>query len=208
MAAAERWQPGWLRGARDEWHDSINAAVCKTPGTGHRAGDVPASGCWCGFWAYWRPHPSPLSCFGAVPVFGVVETAGPETDVIIGDDGCRMSHARIAALHLPLTLQEKRSVARHRRRPFNGTVINIGTDRTPVPLRTQPEPEPEPVLTPAQAAELKTRAEAWMAIMGDRLEQMYPGTRIFEDRDTLLAFYPPDPVYGGGKDSLFSAFPG
>jgi hypothetical protein len=213
-AAAERWQPGWLRGAKDEWHSGVNTAACKFPGSWHRPADVPADGCGCGFWAYWRPHPCPLNTTGALPVFGVIETAGPEADVIIGEDGCRMSRARIVALHLSLTLQlyrtpadgSYRRLARARlvvekerfpvpRRHFPGRVISIGTDHVPAPLRNAPIPDPEPDPSEQEIAEAKVRAEAWTAIMGDRLDQMYPGARVFEDGNALLKLFPPDPAY-------------
>lgn len=57
-----------------------------------------------------------------------------------------------------------------------------------------PVPElSEPSADERQAA--RDAAEAWMAVIGDRLEQLYPGVRICETRALMEKLYPPDRSY-------------
>jgi len=47
----------------------------------------------------------------------------------------------------------------------------------------------------AQTPEERDRLEAWMAVIGDRLETMYPGVRVYEKVTAMQAKFPPDDSY-------------
>jgi hypothetical protein len=58
--------------------------------------------------------------------------------------------------------------------------------------------EPPPELDKPSAAERQSnrdRADAWLAVMGDRLATMYPSAKIFETRAAMEAEFPPDLSY-------------
>ena len=83
---------------------------------------------------------------------------------------------------------------------FTGKVISYGGQPDPDDdlaglAREQPPPPElsEPSAEERQAA--RDAAEAWMAVIGDRLEQMYPGAKVFETRDLLEKSFPPDRSY-------------
>lgn len=61
--------------------------------------------------------------------------------------------------------------------------------------RPQPVPDlSEPSAEERQAA--RDAAEAWMAVIGDRLAQVYPDAKVFETRAAMEAEFPPDESYG------------
>lgn len=200
-AVADAWTPGWLRATNGtEWLPGVNASRCVNGVARHPDSNIPANECGCGFWAYWKPqHHDALP--PGLPVFGAIDATG---DVIVGENMLRAAEAEIVALHLPLTIGPKRAQpargsgsldlgqALARNRGFTGRLVNI-PGRDPDDWLAPPSREPEP--TPEEIAEAEMRGEAWVAVIGDRLRQMYPGAEICETRDLLLANYPPDPEY-------------
>jgi hypothetical protein len=221
--ADDEWDPGRearLRGAWADWQPEVNHAVCLANPNGpppHDPGLLPALSCGCGYWAYWGAQRHELGRQGCLPVFGVIKAWGRTR---VGPHGFRAAKARILAVHLPLTIgnlehmaaeAEARAIAAEARAhyrgrylpPFTGRVVNIGTDHVPWPLRNDEQlrygkPAPAPP-TPEEIAAEKVKAEAWMAVIGDRIGQLYPGAEVCETRDHLLAKYPPDKVYGNRR---------
>jgi hypothetical protein len=208
LTADEHWSRVLLSGARETWQPGVNVARCLSGGYGHPYGPdvVPSKHCSCGFWAYCKLQQQPLSGpESALQVCGVIKGFGRMRPGSVMDAGgktwlgARVEKARIVALHLPYTLAPSAIVQAYRRLldpysrrripEFTGKVINIGTDHVPWPLRNM-----RPTLGELEEAVLL--CETWMAVMSDRLEQMYPGVRVFETRDAMLATFPPDPVYG------------
>jgi hypothetical protein len=186
------WTP--LRGARDAWRPGENVAVCKAQSVDnlvHPVSDIPLLECGCGFWAYWQIQHYDLSST-AYPICGVVEGYG---DVIIGEKGFRSAKAKIIALALPFTLVPVSAARRARgsaweKAGFKGDVRYYGM---PDPA-SYAEPDDEA----AARAEERDRqdAEAWMAIISDRLGLLHPGAQVFETVAAMLAKFPPDKSYG------------
>jgi hypothetical protein len=211
------WDPertGLLRGAWAYWQPGVNTAVCLADPDGkhiHDPGQVPERSCGDGFWAYWGAQRHELGRTGTLPVFGVIKGWGK---TLTGPHGFRCAKARILAVHLPLVIGNKKhleaearrqheaAIRHYRGRPlpeFTGRVINIGTDHVPWPLtNVRPTPDPGPEPTPEEIAADKAKGEAWMAVIGDRIGQLYPGVDVCETRAKLLTKYPPDRVYGRG----------
>lgn len=157
----------------------------------------------CGYWAYWGAQRHELGRPGSLPVFGVIKGYGK---TLAGPHGFRCAKARILAVHLPVTIGDAKLLyaervaeitAHHQYRhpQFTGRVYNIGTDHVPWPLQHRDLPDPP---TEDEIAQAKQKGEAWAAVIGDRIERMYPGVEVCETRDHLLAKYPPDKVYGRG----------
>jgi hypothetical protein len=208
LDADEDWDPereARLRGVMADWQPGVNQAACLC--RAHHDPDViPVKSCGCGYWAYWGLQQSPLSRDGAVPVFGVVKGFGRTR---VGPYGFRVAKARILAVHLPLVIANREHLSAQARRElaqvsrptlFTGRVISIGTSYVPQALGgTGYEPEPVPEPDPEEVAADKAKGEAWLAVIGDRIEQLYPGVRVFETRDALLKTFPPDAVYGRGQ---------
>jgi hypothetical protein len=205
--AAGNWPPGLLRGMQAPWEPGENTATCRASGASgwgghcHPPESIPDEECGCGFWAYWTLQPHDLGSAG-LPVCGVVEGYGA---VLTGEKGFRAAKARIVALHLPFTIMPEtaarslllagpqRQYGSHNpwwnHPKFTGKVIqagNVSFDDAPA------EVPPEPELTPDEEQAMADAAEAWMAVIGLRLEDMYPGVRIFETRAHLEAEFPPD----------------
>lgn len=223
--ADEDWPAAPLHGAWAPWAPGVNHAACLAHPDGpppHDPARVPERACGCGYWAYWNIQASQVHRNGALPVFGVIKGFGK---TLTGPHGFRCAKARILGVHLPLTIGNRdHLIAELYRRqaieaaaepavlsppvpripPFTGRVISIGTSHVPWPLQNGGRPPgriprelPPPPSEDEIAAE-KAKAEAWTAVIGDRIEQLYPGVRVFETRDALLRTFPPDTVYGRG----------
>jgi hypothetical protein len=217
LDADQDWDPDYaerLHGAWAAWQPGVNRAVClayQGEAAGHDPALIPLRSCGCGYWAYWGLQQSSLNRPGALPVFGVIKGFGRTRT---GAYGFRAAKARILAVHLPLVIGNKQHMLaelcrREREQPepqycrdpvtralrasplFTGKVISIGASYAP-------EPVPVPQFTEEEIAADKAKAEAWLAVIGDRLGQLYPGVRVFETRDALLRTFPPDAVYGQG----------
>jgi hypothetical protein len=183
--AGEHWPAVPLQGMRAPWLPGVNIATCLTtcPATGHH--DIPWDACGCGYWAYWLPgyHDVGLGP-GQLPVMGVIRGMGR---TLIGERGFRCARAEIAAVYLPFVIDPVLPPADSwQRAGFAGQVMYLGGP--PVVSRPDP-PDPAEIRAAADAA------EAWTAVIGDRIEQMYPGVRVFETLDAMLRCFPPDPNY-------------
>lgn len=195
-----RWEPGWLQAMNGtDWLPGVNTAGC-TYGL-HHLDDAatPADDCTCGFYAYWKPQHHDGLTLGRLPVFGAID-AGFDGDVIIFEHMLRAEKAAIAALHLPLTIGPKPPPPRiDPWADFPGKVYTYpGRDPDTGEYRDPRYPS-VPELAPPSAeeiAEAELRGEAWCAVIGDRLRQLYPAAEVCETRDLLLARYPPDAEYG------------
>ena len=181
--AEQHWPHNPLAGMRAPWEikGGVYTAACLAPGGGQHDPDrIPNASCGCGFWAYWHPEDRKFHDAGTVPVFGVIKGFGRFRN---GRKGFRVHKARILALHLAFTLM-----------PYIDTLGRPFDPR----LTTRTMDDGRQVLLPssvsyAEAAVAMAHADAWVAVMGDRLEQDYPGVTICETRDRLLASFPPDP---------------
>jgi hypothetical protein len=212
------WQPGLLRGMQAFWEPGENTAACRAgTASNHPDADIPVESCGCGFWAYWKPQPHDLSR-SALPVFGVVEGYGA---VLLGTKGFRAARARIVALHLPFTIMPEdyaraevaraaigdgggypRQYGSHNpwwnHPKFTGKVVHVPGGPPPptedTGLNLPPAPEPSPEMQQA----LADAAEAWMAVIGDRLATTYPDATVYETLNALQKEYPPDLSYVSG----------
>jgi hypothetical protein len=204
-----------LNGMRGPWQPGLNHARCNSARQ-HQPAEIPASGCGCGWWAYWQIQHHDLSLSGVqIPVVGVIEGRG---QVLIGERGFRAQQATVVALHLPfrivpdlpadcepardavlLNFREQPEYGRHNpwwNHPlFTGAVHNLSTGRpSGPPGRVQPpEAGPRRQPTAAEVIGAQDQAEAWMAVIGDYLDQAYPDARMFETLDAMLAVFPPAP---------------
>lgn len=202
---AKAWNPPLLRGIKDFWYPGINQATC-LPGTlaQHSPAEIPHEDCGCGYWAYWQIQEHDMGRRGYLPVVGVIRGSG---DVLMGPLGFRAAKAEIVALFLPFHLDLKMplpppplpdyqrralpgssQVMTHRR--FTGRVINIGGSYVPAPFRSEPPPAAPPPPSAEEIAEAQERAEAWMAVIADRLQLMYPGAEVCHDLGYMLKEYP------------------
>jgi hypothetical protein len=178
--AGWHWPHCPLHGARGPWGPGVSHAECLNPRTRHAP---PARGCYCGFWANWDGlADSPLGDGpGVLPVFGAVKGFGA---VRKGPKQFRAARMRILALHAAFTLQPVREVPGD---PWRAAGF---TGRVHYDDAWQSQRAP-----PAEDQEAQAHADAWMAVIGDRLGQDY-GVPVFETRDALRARFPADPVYG------------
>jgi hypothetical protein len=204
--AGAGWEPGMLRGQKDFWQPGVNQARCMALGETHDPALIPEDSCACGYWAYWEIQQHDLGMAGTLPVVGVVRASG---QVIMGPRGFRAQKAEITALHLPFRIEPdlpEPAVPRlgriSPRRPaprFTGRVISfpgappvppsLGGPQPLPPQASAAPPEPEPTSAEEiQAA--KDRALAWMAVIEDRLQLMYPGAEVCATLDLMKAKYP------------------
>lgn len=86
-----------LHGMYGPWNPGENVAKCRHDLPVHPGQPAPAESCSCGLFAYWTPHPSPLSALRPVHVMGVIEGYGR---ALIGDKGFRAEKARIRGLSI------------------------------------------------------------------------------------------------------------
>ena len=204
--AGTDWEPGLLRGVKDFWQPGVNQASCQAGlPVPHEFGEIPHPDCGDGYWAYWEIQQHDMGSASTLPVVGVVRASG---QVIMGPLGFRAQKAEIVALHLPFriepdlpALQPPRlpqvpdyvrralpgssQVMTHRR--FTGRVVNIGTSHVPAPFLDPPVPPP-PADEEIRAA--TDKAEAWMAVIEDRLGALYPGAEVCATLNLMTAKYP------------------
>ena len=184
--AEQHWPHNPLHGMRAPWEikGGVYTAACLAPGGCHHDPSViPNAACGCGYWGYWHPQDRKFHDAGTVPVFGVIKGFGRFRN---GRKGFRVHKARILALHLAFTLMPYIYTLG---RPFDPQLIQRTMDDGRMILLPSS-------VTYAEAAAAMAHADAWVAVMGDRLEQDYPGVTICETRDRLLASFPPDPSGG------------
>lgn len=217
--ADEDWERSFLRGMRDIWQDGENIARCLVGDQKyHPDADIPHQDCSCGFWAYWTLQVHDIG-YGQLPVCGVVEGYGA---TVIGERGFRAAKARIVALHLPFTIQpsgepddDPLGLGLPPRRPgspapggpwwnhpqFSGRVHHMSGHDPDTGGYVDPSSRaarPAPELDRTSAADRQSNrdlAEAWLAVIGDRLSVMYPSAKVFETRAAMEAEFPPDLSY-------------
>lgn len=202
-AAAQEWEPGLLRGVKDFWQPGVNRARCQAGiRVPHPYDQIPHPGCADGFWAYWEIQQHDMGAASSLPVVGVVRASG---QVIMGPRGFRAQKAEIVALHLPFRIQPDLPGTWQPARPFSpsrparrftGRVINFpGAPPLPYSLGGQlprepgPLPEPEPP-TQEEIRAAADAAEAWEAVIADRLAVTYPGAEVCATLGLMMAKYP------------------
>lgn len=197
LAADEHWPPSLLAGMQDDWQPGVNTAICKALSVSNRHARelVPYEPCGCGFWAYWELQSHSMGAgAGKLPVCGVIEGFG---QVLIGERGFRAARARIVALHVavgslvPLVAAAPETVAR----PETSTADVLRRHLPASKVYGDGETLDGTRMVPSQDPEHIAWADAWMAVLGDRLGQLYPGARIFENQDELVRRYPSDPAW-------------
>jgi hypothetical protein len=136
--------------------------------------------CGCGWWAYWDMASlsanRPMSFSGSgLPVLGVIEGYGR---VLLGERGFRSQKAKIAALAPAFSVRAELAWPQP------------SSDES---LWDQPgrSASGDPYLVYAEqhkaAERAQLHADTWMAMIQDRLGQMYPGTQVFATVNGLLA---------------------
>jgi hypothetical protein len=158
------WEPGLLTGSTGyQWAPGLRTASCNYSRFHWPPVDIdPASGftCGCGFWAYFE-H-SPVSWMQPGGRLTVEGIIAGTGRTIFGELGFRCEQARIVALAVP-----KISPVTGEYFMSNG---RIG-QRVPSPVARQ-------------------RADAWMGVIQDRLQLVYPDVQVFTGRATMLAAVP------------------
>ena len=199
------WNPGPLHSARDIWQPGVNIARC-IPYGGlplHPDSEIPHEQCGCGFWAYWKIQEHGLGGSQDLKIVGVIEGSG---QVLNGPVGFRAAKARIVALHVPVVIEpdlpdsdpygsrydsHPHQYGRHNpwwnHPQFHGRVIQYASGGN-IPAPYAPPPPPEPTAEAIREAE--DRAEAWTAVINDRLQLMYPDAEVCADLKLMLAKYP------------------
>jgi hypothetical protein len=170
-ATGYQWPPGVLEATCNNGHQHV-PPVEKLP-DGTRDG--------CGFWAYWdmaglAGHRAATSGRG-LPVLGVIQGYGR---TLIGERGFRSQKARIIALAPAFTIQAEVSL----KSQSSWDAPHSPADHfEPDGLRS-----PEQLLEYEQVhREAQQHADAWLAVIQDRLGQMYPSARVFATAGGLLA---------------------
>lgn len=174
---------------RFDWMPGVNEARCNNDASHNPPVDADPSGraCGCGFWAYWdiaalaAGGAMSLSLSSYVPITGVIEGSGR---VLVGERGFRAQKARIIALAPAFSVQayapENYGDAWGRNMPRSRMINAGGYTDSPRDPHSLEEAERE-----QQDAQL--RADAWMAVIQDRLEQLYPRTQVFATLKGMLA---------------------
>jgi len=145
------------------WTDDVLEAHCNNGYSHQVPTDIDKENgvsCGCGFWAYWD-----VGGLGAnwslsssgLPVVGIIEGYGR---VLLGERGFRSQKARIAALAPAFDIQAEVSVS----------------------WREPDAAEEERIRQMAQS-----HADAWMAVIQDRLGQMYPRAAVYATVSGMLA---------------------
>lgn len=179
--ASQHWPGALLRGATGyDWTPGTVEAACNN-GYPHASpaefvDGTEKSRCGCGYWAYWDSAGLSANRFSStgngLPVLGVIEGFGR---VLIGEKGFRSQKARIIALAPAFSIQAE------------VTPRNRGTYWDELSF-TRAAPGTEEFEEEAQIAlQAQQHADAWMAVIQDRLGQMYPGARVFATAAGLLA---------------------
>ena len=187
LDAEQDWRPRLLRGQRAEWQPGVNEAACLAGLAGPRAHEdpLPSAGCGCGFWAYWSLAQHNMARPGELLVAGVIEGWGRTR---IGERGFRCATARILALCLPFTITPEITAP-------GPSTADILRRHLPASRVTGPgEPCSAPVPCTDRAA--LDWAQAWMAVIEDRLAETYPGVTVFSDQAAMLAKFPLTRGYG------------
>lgn len=189
-------------------------------GPGHFFHEIPEDSCGCGYWAYWEIQQHDLGAANSLPVVGVVRASGQvimgprgfraqKAEIVALHLPFRIEPDLPAfrpedPVDRMLRGLSGRTPARPRRAvpKFTGRVISfpgappvppsLGGPQ-PAPLPPQPAPAVPPEPEPPGEEEVRAardRAEAWEAVIADRLQQMYPGAEVCATLDLMKAKYP------------------
>jgi len=185
------WPTALLAGATGYlWEDGVLEAQCGN-GRSHPVptefdGDVSdytygGNRCGCGFWAYWSTSELAGNTFagsGGLPVLGVIEGHGR---VLLGERGFRSQRAKISALAPAFTVQAEAQLGSKWRyaQPGQDPYLPFAEERK---SEAKLEEEQQEVLQRAQQ-----HADAWMAVIQDRLSHMYPSAQVYATAAGMLA---------------------
>lgn len=149
----------------------------------------------CGFWAYWDMTGLAANRFSVggqgLPVLGVVAGFGR---VLVGERGFRSEKAEIIALAPAFSVQPELPL----REPYGGRYEEQLGLRGGLASLNPLVPDDDLYLSwtkqQAQVSETEKirkraqqHADAWMAVIQDRLGQLYPGAQVFATAEGLLA---------------------
>ena len=183
--ADRHWPAALLRGATGyDWPSGTVEAACNNgyphPSPAEFVDGTEKSRCGCGYWAYWDSAGLSANRFSAtgngLPVLGVIEGWGR---VLIGEKGFRSQKARIIALAPAFSIQAE--VTPPQNRGLYWDELNFNRIH-PIAGESEESAEEAQIALKAQQ-----HADAWMAVIQDRLGQMYPGARVFATAAGLLA---------------------
>jgi hypothetical protein len=144
--------------------------------------------CGCGVWAYWKLDSGDVNRFSptsrGLPVLGIIEGYGR---VLLGEKGFRCQKAKIVALAPAFSIQPEVSPSSYADRLFEQRFGPLWNG--------QPEPLAIEAAAPPLDLEEVTRraqqhADAWMAVIQDRLEQLYPEAAVYATARGMLASVP------------------
>ncbi len=148
--------------------------------------DLVAQRCGCGVWAYWDTGALAVNRFstasGSWTILGMIEGHGR---VLLGTRGFRSQRARIVALAPAFTIQAQLPQRLYAPLYFAGiatAALEDGRER-----RQQGEEENEQALREHVQQRAQQHADAWMAVIMDRLGQLYPGAAVYATVGGLLA---------------------
>jgi hypothetical protein len=141
----------------------------------------------CGFWAYWSMTELAGNTFsgsGGLPVLGVIQGYGR---VLLGELGFRCQRAKIIALAPSFSVQTE--ITPQWRSPSwpSGSVLPGVGELFVEMYKSEEEQEKEQKEVRERA---QRHADAWMAMIQDRLAAMYPGVQVFATAAGLLASVP------------------
>jgi hypothetical protein len=175
------WTPLPMKGATGSflWQAGVNDAGCNRDKSHQAPVDVDENGvsCGCGFWAYWDI--SGLAAGGAMsinpnyglPITGLIEGSGR---VLVGERGFRSQRAKIIALAPAFSVQAYSP-------PDYGDPY--GRQR----LVGEGEPTAMQLARESEHEVAQQRADAWMAVIQDRLGMYYPDAKVYATLKGMLA---------------------
>ena len=197
LTADEHWKRAPLLGQQNmPWEPGENEARClfvplhKPPVQSDPIGMLSYRPCGCGFWAYWEPPAEPHFTIDSLSILGVIDGYGR---TLTGPKGFRCQKAKIVALFLAspveLVIPASDEITASWVTAFTQPgVHNPKPGRPDVASRTAAVPD-------GVFNEANDRRLTWIAVIEDRLAQMYPDAQVFTRRSTLLASYPVSQEY-------------
>lgn len=174
------WIPGALTGATGwSWPDGVLEAYCNN-GRDHPVPTETDQGgaCGCGFWAYWDMLSLAANRFGSgtgIPVIGIIDGYGR---VLIGEKGFRSQRAKITALAPAFSILAEVAPAA----PYQQSPLVAGDPYLAFAEQQKRDEERAEIQRRAQQ-----HADAWMAMIQDRLTELYPGARVYATASGMLA---------------------
>jgi hypothetical protein len=180
------WMPQPMKGATGafRWQNGVNEASCNKDKSHQPPVDVDKNGraCGCGFWAYWTigylasGGAMKVDTSTALPITGLIEGTGR---TLVGERGFRCQRARIVALAPAFSVQTDSP-------PDYGDVYRRHLPRSRV-VTGSGQAHPGRNATEREIYEAQQRADAWMGIIQDRLQLMYPDSKVYATLRGMLA---------------------